>query len=174
MAAHEHINPQQAGMQAPDSERLGRLYGQTSTADYFGNQELKTPPFPAWETRSKKGLKYDVDAVHEAIRKNPPDLVDVDPRTLHRTQPGLTKGGVDYYQGSDYQRTGKTYADSATKGNTYPVVLQRAEPGGVTRNVLLSGHHRATAALFKGEPLRAIPVPGSDKDLTPLPHKPKT
>jgi hypothetical protein len=93
----------------------------------------------------------------------------VDPRTLHSTQRGLTRGGVQHYMNDpSYEETGATYADAEKIGNRYPVIYSRKEAGDVTRNVLLSGHHRAAKALLRGEDLRAIVVPGKEGDITPL------
>ena len=47
--------------------------------------------------------------------------------------------------------TGRTAADPHSVGNKYPTVYVR--PSGQWD--ILSGHHRATAALLKGEALRA-------------------
>jgi hypothetical protein len=78
---------------------------------------------------------------------------ELDPRDLHATQGTVTRPGVNYYMGNEYQETGRTYADMHQAGNRYPVVYTR---GG--QNKLLSGHHRATAALLRGEQFRAIHI----------------
>lgn len=77
-------------------------------------------------------------------------FTDLDPRSLRASQPGLTRAGVAYYLGDEYRRSGRTYADQFDAANKYPVVHARGSD-----LVLLTGHHRAAAALLLGEPLRA-------------------
>jgi hypothetical protein len=80
---------------------------------------------------------------------------DLDPRDLSASQQGLVRAGVAYYRIGEYERSGRTYADQFALGNKYPVVLRsRGEL------VVLSGHHRAAAALLRAEPLRARLVSG--------------
>lgn len=102
---------------------------------------------------------YDQSAVTAALSRPPgtQDLQEYDPRTLKSSQPGVTRAGVAYYMGSQYETTGTTYADQGNVGNRHPVVYER-EDG--SERILLSGHHRATAALLKGQPLRARRVRG--------------
>lgn len=135
---------------------LDRLYGNISSDQFFGEGEIHLAPFP-----SAGGLKgrapYQRDVVQSAMRQNPPELVEVDPRTLHATQSHVTKGGVQYYEGPDYDTTGATYADSHSESNRFPIVYTRDnDVSGRTENLILSGHHRATKALLNGEPLRAL------------------
>lgn len=139
-----------------DARKLEKLYGQVSSEQFFGGNELNMVPFPD-AGKSKTHRNYDEQAVGESLRRNPPELVDIDPRTLHASQTRVTKGGVDYYSNPEnYERSGETYADQGQKANQFPVVYTREEPSGVTRNIILSGHHRATAALLQGRPLRAV------------------
>lgn len=136
--------------------RLDRLYGKVSSDQFFGGGETHVAPFP-----SVGGLKnrqpYDRDVVRSALRENPPSLVDIDPRTLKATQSHVTKGGVQFYEGDTYNKTGETYADSHLESNRYPVVYSRENHlTGNTDHMILAGHHRATAALLRGEPLRGL------------------
>lgn len=121
--------------------------GQTST------------PFPrAGQRKDRQMVDQETVAKH---LKNPPVLTDVDPRTLQSTQPAITRGGVKHYLSGEYERTGATYADQGNAGNRYPVVYARSREGTSTvDNILLSGHHRAAAALIKGQPVRARVVEG--------------
>jgi hypothetical protein len=92
------------------------------------------------------------------VLKAPPELVDVDPRRLRSSQPAVTRDGVSHYLNSrQWEMTGATYADQHNVGNQYPTVYRRSRD---SEQVLLSGHHRATAALMRGEPLRARMVEG--------------
>jgi hypothetical protein len=126
---------------------------------------IKTPvPFDS-ATRLKKRASYDPSIVQDALireRRVPGTGVeDVDPRILRATQPSVLRPGVMHYMSGDYERTGRTYADQGKLGNDVPVVYRRNDPErNTSQAVLLSGHHRATAALLRGQPLRAIVVDG--------------
>lgn len=135
---------------------LDRLHGKVSSDQFFSGGELHVAPFP-----SAGGLKgrqpYDPQVVQAAIRENPPALVDVDPRTLSATQTHVTKGGVQFYEGDTYNQTGETYADQHRESNRHPIIYTRENPlTGGEENLILAGHHRATAALLAGRPLRAL------------------
>ena len=133
------------------------LYGKVDDVDdYF--QGHPTRPLP-WSSVHGRGTKthrpYDRAKVKEALQQ-PPTLEDVDPRTLHGTQPSITRVATQHYMQGDHHETGETYADQGNVGNAHPVIYQRDD--GV--NLILSGHHRAAKALFKGHPLRARVVRG--------------
>lgn len=161
----------QHGMRPEHYARLSALYGsgEEGVEQLFPEgRPIGAPPHPKWEVRSKQGVRYNASDVQTAIRRTPPELSDVDPRTLHSTQRGLTRPGVEHYMTDpSYDATGATYADSEKIGNRYPVIYSRQESSGATRNIILSGHHRATKALLRGENLRAIVVPGQEGDVTP-------
>jgi len=73
----------------------------------------------------------------------------------------VTRSGVEHYMQGDYERTGQTYADAHQAGNRFPVIYNRHnEATGTTESLILSGHHRATKALLRGEQLRSIVVSG--------------
>lgn len=130
-------------------------YGSGDTTRFFGSSGSAPSPTP-WPraARRKSQRDYDPDVVRQAL-EGPQELSDVDPRHLHSTQPTITREGVDYYMGDEYERTGTTFADQGNAGNRFPVVYERE---GV--NMLLSGHHRASAALLQGRPLSARKVVG--------------
>lgn len=125
-----------------------------------GTGEIRGVP---WDraSRTKSHEDYDKGRVQDALR-SPPQLSEVDPVQLRATQPSVTRGGVEYYAGSNYSETGETFADKGNVGNRFPVVYERdpIRPGADTEKILLSGHHRASAALAAGQPLRAIVVKG--------------
>lgn len=130
-----------------------------------GGSPVRGAPWPR-AGRSKQRQDYDQSLVTEALR-NPPRPTPVDPRTLSSTQPSVTEPGVRYYaEDPTYAQTGRTYADQENPGNQYPVVYHRHDnwpPGeGDTprESLLLSGHHRGSAALAQGRPLLAIEVSG--------------
>jgi hypothetical protein len=111
--------------------------------------------------RSKTHQDYDADLVRKTL-SSPPELTDIDPRNLRSTQPKITRAGVDYYMREDYRATGRTFADQHNVGNQFPTVYRRprmADPS-QTEDVLLSGHHRATADLLKGRPTRGRLIEG--------------
>lgn len=134
--------------------KVHEAYG-TGDVSRLGLQGVAPAPAP-WPRagRRKHQRDYDQDLVRQAL-EGPQELTDVDPRHLHSTQPSITKGGVEYYMGDEYEQTGATFADQGNAGNRFPVVYERE---GV--NMLLSGHHRASAALLKGRPLAARKVVG--------------
>lgn len=107
-------------------------------------------------------VPYDEGKVRETLQHVVRGTVHpemTDPRLLMATQTGVTHRGMQYYmnQGNDYERHGTTFADQGNVGNRHPVVYQNDEVGA---RFLLTGHHRATAAILKGQPLHAIVVHG--------------
>ena len=111
------------------------------------------------------GLKhrapYEQSKVSAALREPASKLVEVDPRNLRATQPEITRAGVEYYMGQEHRRTGETFADRMSPGNRYPVVYSRTHPvTGNVENMILSGHHRAAAALLQGRQLHARYIQG--------------
>lgn len=112
----------------------------------------RVSPFPS-PGRLKAVKDYDEQAVGDAIRAGV--TAPVDPTTLHSNQSMITRAGVEHYHSG---REG-LFADGHQLGNQHPVVYHRETPQGTT-SILLSGTHRATAALIKGEPLNAIHARG--------------
>ena len=111
----------------------------------------------AWPSagRTKSNPKgYDQGLVDAAVRDPSRLIRDLDPRNLHATQPWVTRAGVNFYMGDTYRQTGRTFADMNQAGNRFPVVYTDDQG----RNKLLSGHHRATAALLRGDQFRAIHI----------------
>jgi hypothetical protein len=131
-----------------------RVYGSNDARALFGDHDRVEAPWPR-APRSKKGPAFDQSKVDAALSA-PPKLSDVDPRHLHATQPWVLRQHADYYMTPQYERTGKTSADGNAASNAYPTVYRT--PAG--HNMLLSGPHRATAALLQGRSLRARIVEG--------------
>jgi hypothetical protein len=127
-----------------------------------GSAPKTTIPFPA-ANRRKDRPGWDIDTVHQALRE-PRQTSHIDPRELHASQPMVTRPGVSHYMNGEYERSGRTYADQGDPGNARPIVYSRPRhpegPETDREHVLLSGHHRATAALLKGEQLEHIAVNG--------------
>ena len=120
-----------------------------------------TPPFPAAGHQIREMQQPALGARQELVHKvlqSPVSLTDVNPRELRSSQPGITREGVAHYlRGRQWEHEGATYADKNNIGNKFPVVYHRARD---SAQILLSGHHRATAALMRGTPLRARVVEG--------------
>lgn len=114
----------------------------------FKSAPVVPAPFPR-AGRRKDVSDYDPDIVGKAIGEG--KLQEIDPRTLSAHQPSVTLEGVRHYA---EDRAGN-FADGHKYGNEHPVVYQREGT-----NVLLSGTHRATAALVQGKPLKAIVTQG--------------
>jgi len=142
-----------AGMTSLDRERIDAAWG-NGTRGLFGNSMTTTPvPWPVYPRNKKsRGPIYDQDAVSAALRNPRPEPVD--PRFLFATQPNLVRQHVDFYFDGPGRGTGKLAADQDRASNRYPIVyVDRAG-----RQVLLTGHHRAAAALAHGEDLEALVV----------------
>jgi hypothetical protein len=156
-AEHEGTVEERAGLtRQAASSRLERAWGSHDPGTLFGDAPSTSAPWPR-AGRLKSRQDYDKDLVREVI--SDPEhhhMAEIDPRELHATQPSITRAGVAHYLGGDYERTGETFADKHNPGNRRPVVYRR-EDG---QNLLLSGHHRATAALLQGRPLRALVIDG--------------
>ena len=130
--------------------RLDEFFGSNNVDRLFGDSPVTAVPFPpAGRLKSKKD--YDKDRVTAALSNPDYPLTKVDPRTLSATQPSITREGVNHYMHSD-----ELYADRHNIGNKQPVVYQRDDG----TNLLLSGTHRATAALLKGQQFGARVVSG--------------
>jgi 8-oxo-dGTP pyrophosphatase MutT (NUDIX family)/GNAT superfamily N-acetyltransferase len=146
--------------QIGDSTR--RSWGANDLDTMFGGSP--TTPAPFRSAGGRRDIKsYDEDLVHEHLRRGPADdeLKDFDPRKLKSTQPAVTRSGVEYYLGHKYHETGETYANQDNPGNKHPVVYSRPKMvGGGREHLLLSGHHRASAALLRGETLRVHHIIG--------------
>ena len=126
-----------------------RLYGVGDSDALFKGFPKVPAPWPG-AGRMKKGSPYDIDLIHHALR-NGPNMEEVDPRFLHATQPSVLQEHVNYYMGGNYARTGRTARDQEVNTNQVPRLYQR--PDG--RVDILSGHHRATAALLLGGQFKA-------------------
>ena len=146
-----------------------RFYGR-GVEGLFGNEDevapLRTVPW-ASASRLKAYSPWDQELVARTLSgRSQPPLTDVDPIDLRANQPSITRAGVSYYagSGSDYHKTGKTFENSNNAGNRFPVIYRREpspiNPRAGAENVILSGHHRAAAALAMGRPLKAIMLEG--------------
>lgn len=116
-------------------------------------------PFTFARGRAAVGRTYDMGKVRAAAADKDYPVTEVDPRGLSGVQPSVTRDGVQHYLGNPSQ----TYADANNMagahsvGNRHPVVYETDD--GAER-VIMSGHHRATAALLSGQMLQAKVVKG--------------
>ncbi|MEZ5281766.1 MAG: hypothetical protein R2770_14995 [Acidimicrobiales bacterium] len=110
-------------------------------------------PFPRAQ-RSKRLRSYAPEVVASAIRSA--RTTTIDPRKLSATQPWVTTPGVHFYLGEHYPTKGDTYQADLDPGNRLPLVYVRDGE----EALILAGHHRATVALVRGEPLEALVVNG--------------
>lgn len=116
----------------------------------FRNESLTTPtPWPS--APRLKGEQVYNEALVQAELARPPKLESVDPRLLYATQPGIAKTHVEYYLTDEYLKTGKTAADSGSVSNAFPLIYVNKKG----QHLILTGHHRAAAALSRNEDLQA-------------------
>jgi hypothetical protein len=102
-------------------------------------------------SRNTAGLRYDPTLVKDTIyRADIKDIAEFDPRYLHGSQPSITSSGVLHYL--EKGQSGPLNADADDIGNQFPFVYIHQGTGEMR---LVGGHHRATSALLKGEPLVA-------------------
>lgn len=150
----------------PRGSDASRLYGAKDLDALFPEgKEIASTPW-GMAGRRKDRQDYDPELVRQAISRPANDLVDVDPRHLRATQPMVTRGGVGYYLGDEYNQTGRTFAEQGNPGNAFPVVYSRhnefrqADWQPEYEHLLLSGHHRGTAALLQGKQFKARQITG--------------
>jgi hypothetical protein len=131
------------------------LYGKGLRALFPSDTPVAPIPFPPAGGR-KRRKNYDPDLVIRSIT-HPHEfpVEEIDPRDLRATQSSVTRAGVKHYfeGGEEY---GKNNGGDSRLGNDIPRVYRRDD--GV--NLIVAGHHRATTALLKGEPLRAMMIDG--------------
>lgn len=120
-------------------------------------------PFERARGIAARAKTYDMNLARKAVSDQDYPVTEVDPRTLSASQGSVVRDGVRHYMSDDYKATGQTYADqnnrqgAHTSGNSVPVVYHTDDN---YENVILSGHHRATAALLSGQMLKAKVVEG--------------
>ena len=137
----------------PLTARGKRAQGSNDLESLFPDQAPTTAMPMDVAARRKGGPGYDAARVKAALGQKDPHLDEVDPSTLTATQPGLTRAGVAHYLSHGQF---SAYSDEPSAGNTHPVVYNRDDG----TNLLLSGHHRAAAALLAGTSLKALRVQG--------------
>lgn len=135
-------------------EMAHRVHGSGDVGAIFGGKPTALTPWPSAGRTKSNPRGYDPARVEAAMANPGQHLRDMDPRNLHATQSHVTQEGVNYYMGDTYRQTGQTFRDMDQAGNRHPVVYTDRRG----QNRLLSGHHRATAALLHGGQFRALHV----------------
>lgn len=140
-AVNEHIK-KRTGSVPPERE-----------AYRYATQAKTTVPWDRF-AKSKEGAGYDKELVDRTInRPRNENVEEFDPRLLTANQPHILSAGVRHYMTNQPS----LYADKENVGNQLPFVYVKKDTG---QGIILAGHHRATAALLKGQPLRARTVQG--------------
>lgn len=138
--------------------RADEFFGANDMERMFpGGSPLASAPWPTMGRR-RDVKDYDPEIVRAALlHPDRTEIVHVDPRNFRSTQPSVTRAGVAHYMTDEYERTGRTFADQHNAGNKFPLAYDR-EDG---QRLLLSGHHRGTAALLQGKqfPVRLLQGP---------------
>lgn len=101
---------------------------------------------------AKKSIPYDKGLVSSELSHpiREARVKDFDPRHVMGTQPWILSGATRHYL--EGGRNAPLYSDQDQVGNQMPFVYVHKGSGELR---LLAGHHRASAALIKGEPLTA-------------------
>jgi hypothetical protein len=135
--------------------RGDQLWGKGIDALFGSGSPVVPAPFPQAGAR-KDRKNFDTGLVARSITHPHEFSVEkVDPRELHATQPSVTHAGVKhYFEGG--QEYGKNNGGDRRLGNDIPRIYHRSD--GV--KLILTGHHRASSALLKGEPLDAMVIHG--------------
>ena len=151
MEPHDEFTPAQSGKFA----RVVSHHGAGDPDHLFGGN-VATSLHPPGKRRYSRDL---VTSTVRSVLHGETHPEHVDPRYLHSTQTAITRAGVKHYvENPTYHDTGETYADQDKAGNRLPVIHEsRTAQGGLHRQIL-SGHHRAAAAVLSGKPLLAIVV----------------
>jgi hypothetical protein len=150
-AIDTHSVPAQRAAKA--NGRGERAWGKNDLDALFPDGAASTQ-VPWTDGRVRGRVDYDEDAVGAAMRGPGGHLAEVDPRELSAIQGGLTRAGVAYYLTDEYSRSGRTFADPDRATNKHPIVYRRR----TGQLVILTGHHRAAAALLQGKPLQCLLV----------------
>ncbi len=128
------------------SNNLDRLFPEGSP--------ITSTPWPMAPRTKTKPIPYSKELLGKALMDPGKHMDEVDPRHLHAYQASITRAGVNYYMGDHYKNTGETFADGHHAANQVPVIYTRH----TGESIILAGHHRAAAALLKGEKLQCMHV----------------
>ena len=127
-----------------------QAYGAGDPEVLFKGRPWTSTPWPG-AGKMKDQSHHNRELISASLSR-PPELEDVDPRPLRSTQPNILAEHVRYYMDrGGYDLTGRTARDAHQVGNMFPTIYVRPND----QWDILSGHHRATASLLRGEALRA-------------------
>ncbi len=101
----------------------------------------------------------------QPLLAGPAQLHEVDPRTLHASQPWVLRSHASYYLTGEWELTGRTSADMHSWANRYPTFAERRG-----QLVIVTGHHRSLAALVQGRPVLARVASAEPRPVSITPH----
>jgi hypothetical protein len=127
----------------------GSLWGCGTLEAVFAGSCAAPTPWPRAQRWKHRPTSH--RSLAAEILRQPAVLAEVDPRTVHASQPAVLRSHVAHYLTGEWERTGRTSADRHSLANQYPVVVDTAEG----HRVVVAGHHRAVAALIQARPLLA-------------------
>lgn len=156
--SYEEYQAQSPRLWVPTNRLWGT--GERGMSTLFDREDGSAPttgvPFPKQARTSNRLAYFNQAAIEQGVKDR--HLAELDPRSLMSGQPSITHQGMRYYMGDEYEKTGRTFADHGA-GNAIPVIYESTHPDfGWPERTILSGHHRATAALLRGSPLLAVHI----------------
>ena len=124
---------------------LQTLFGCHRLLKLFGQSDTAACPWPTADVSIPQ-------EIIDTVVASPDDVNEVDPRLLFATRPTLNRKRAEYYLSDAWETTGRTAADPLAAQNRTPIVITDA----LGRLVIVTGHHRALAALIRGRTLRCL------------------
>ena len=146
------------------------LFGPKDEYDEPEPRPIVGVPFPKAVGTGNLQATYDLDPAKAAIADPQHPVSDVDPRDerIRSNQTHVTHAGINHYMDEGNRAAGRLYADQHQAGNLVPVLMHVPSSGEKGEElVILSGHHRATAALLQGRQFRAKIAEGQWKEHRP-------
>lgn len=139
---------------------IGTPLGNAEAAKLWGKGKAALSAINPWPEKGGKiedvkkfgKVQYDRPGLAKALLEREKHTIEFDPRRIdYASQPGITKAGVEHYM--DHPDEPFSGAGAKKPGNIDPVIFHDLDTG---KNTILSGHHRATAALLSGRTMRAV------------------
>lgn len=159
-APPEHVHALMQAAKDKDTHALYGVGGDMGTLAAFGRAHAYSPETGKARTYTfSPTTRLFLPGSASSRREIPQDAThgfkswevhDIDPRNLVGTQDGLQSGALSHYLSDEYKDRGRLFDTSRGEDNDHPVVV-----GFQRRNFIMTGHHRAAAALLNGEPLKA-------------------
>lgn len=152
---------------AASSSRSEALYGAGEDAGMlalFGSpSRFEGRDVTGWEIGSTGKVPYPLNASKSDIDWDKTEdytkapITEIDPRGLTATQHGLVNAGLRHYMNNP---SGELFSPGRNSSNQFPVVMETDD--GERR--IMTGHHRLTAGLLRGEPVRGRIIKGVKKN----------